>query len=83
MEPVLTPCGHVFCLPCVEESLRHKAACSICRHPLTLEDPLSSRMLNRILNAVSVRRLEGVDAMEYEKRREAFAVREAERRVDP
>lgn len=35
IEPILTPCGHAFCRPCIEESLLHKNACSLCRESIS------------------------------------------------
>ena len=29
-----TPCGHTFCLPCLERSLDYSSTCGICRKPL-------------------------------------------------
>lgn len=81
MEPILTPCGHAFCLPCIEESLRHKNACSLCRDVVTLEEPLPSKLLRNILGRVSAGRLSGAELEEYKKRRESFEEKEMQRRV--
>ena len=34
IHPAITDCGHAFCLPCLEEALKHKPACSLCRKDL-------------------------------------------------
>eukprot|EP01062_Namystynia_karyoxenos_P011359 TRINITY_DN14061_c0_g1_i1.p1 TRINITY_DN14061_c0_g1~~TRINITY_DN14061_c0_g1_i1.p1 ORF type:complete len:581 (+),score=101.89 TRINITY_DN14061_c0_g1_i1:107-1849(+) len=38
VNPVMTPCQHEFCAKCIQESLRHKSECPICRQPLTQDD---------------------------------------------
>lgn len=40
-------------------------------------------MMTKILSAVSTRRFEITDVVEYEKRKQAFAAKEDERRVNP
>ena len=37
-DPVETPCDHVFCRGCVEEGLKHKQECPVCRKVLNVED---------------------------------------------
>jgi len=32
--PTTTPCGHTFCMPCLERVLDHKPFCPVCRHPI-------------------------------------------------
>ncbi|KAG9349062.1 hypothetical protein JZ751_029380 [Albula glossodonta] len=34
-EPVTTPCGHTFCLKCLERSLDHNSKCPLCKEDLT------------------------------------------------
>ncbi|XP_035250088.1 LON peptidase N-terminal domain and RING finger protein 2-like [Anguilla anguilla] len=34
-EPVLTPCGHTFCLSCLERCLDHSPACPLCKESLS------------------------------------------------
>ena len=38
--PVVTKCGHVFCWPCISESLSRSdpPSCPTCQHPLKKED---------------------------------------------
>ena len=31
IDPVKTPCGHVFCTACIVSSLKHKETCPVCR----------------------------------------------------
>lgn len=32
--PVTTPCGHVFCRPCLDKVLDHKTECPLCKNGL-------------------------------------------------
>ncbi|KAJ8393674.1 hypothetical protein AAFF_G00058930 [Aldrovandia affinis] len=34
-EPVTTPCGHTFCLKCLERSLDHNSKCPLCKEDLS------------------------------------------------
>ncbi|MBN3300062.1 LONF3 protein, partial [Amia calva] len=34
-EPVTTPCGHTFCLKCLERCLDHNAKCALCKEELS------------------------------------------------
>lgn len=34
-EPVTTPCGHTFCLKCLERCLDHNSACPLCKEDLS------------------------------------------------
>ena len=31
LKPVLTECGHLFCLPCAEDLAKNNYGCGICR----------------------------------------------------
>ena len=49
--PTLTECGHSFCLPCAEESLRHRGTCSLCRAPLIFDEFSPSPLIEGILSS--------------------------------
>lgn len=34
-EPVTTPCGHTFCLKCLERCLDHNSNCPLCKENLS------------------------------------------------
>jgi len=34
----ITPCAHVFCIPCLQQLVTRTGACGICRHPLAEGD---------------------------------------------
>lgn len=34
-EPVATPCGHTFCLKCLERCLDHNSNCPLCKENLS------------------------------------------------
>uniref|UniRef100_A0A803XLC2 RING-type domain-containing protein n=1 Tax=Meleagris gallopavo TaxID=9103 RepID=A0A803XLC2_MELGA len=34
-EPVTTPCGHTFCLKCLERCLDHNPKCPLCKEGLS------------------------------------------------
>ncbi|XP_036299160.1 LON peptidase N-terminal domain and RING finger protein 3 isoform X2 [Pipistrellus kuhlii] len=44
-EPVTTPCGHTFCLKCLERCLDHNAKCPLCKDGLS--QCLASRKYNK------------------------------------
>ena len=52
VEPMLTPCGHAFCRPCIEESLLHKNACSLCRESISFESPSESKFLRKMVEGI-------------------------------
>lgn len=39
-EPVTTPCGHTFCLKCLERCLDHNSNCPLCKENLSEVSPL-------------------------------------------
>ncbi|KAB1253703.1 LON peptidase N-terminal domain and RING finger protein 3 [Camelus dromedarius] len=39
-EPVTTPCGHTFCLKCLERCLDHNAKCPLCKDGLSQNVPI-------------------------------------------
>lgn len=46
-EPVTTPCGHTFCLKCLERCLDHNPNCPLCKE--NLSEYLASRGYNKTL----------------------------------
>uniref|UniRef100_A0A8C9FM55 RING-type domain-containing protein n=1 Tax=Pavo cristatus TaxID=9049 RepID=A0A8C9FM55_PAVCR len=50
-EPVTTPCGHTFCLKCLERCLDHNPHCPLCKEKLS-EVSISLPQLIKILKAV-------------------------------
>ncbi|XP_014029315.2 LON peptidase N-terminal domain and RING finger protein 2 [Salmo salar] len=46
-EPVTTPCGHTFCLKCLERSLDHNPNCPLCKE--NLSEYLATRGYNKTL----------------------------------
>ncbi|XP_033867621.1 LON peptidase N-terminal domain and RING finger protein 2-like [Acipenser ruthenus] len=44
-EPVTTPCGHTFCLKCLERCLDHNPSCPLCKEDLSLY--LATKMYNK------------------------------------
>ncbi|XP_073446623.1 LON peptidase N-terminal domain and RING finger protein 2 [Dendrobates tinctorius] len=46
-EPVATPCGHTFCLKCLERCLDHNPHCPLCKE--NLSQYLASRAYNKTL----------------------------------
>ncbi|XP_034002527.1 LON peptidase N-terminal domain and RING finger protein 2-like [Trematomus bernacchii] len=46
-EPVATPCGHTFCLKCLERCLDHKSNCPLCKE--NLSEYLATRGYNKTL----------------------------------
>lgn len=46
-EPVATPCGHTFCLKCLERCLDHNPNCPLCKE--NLSEYLASRGYNKTL----------------------------------
>lgn len=56
LEPVTTPCHHIFCQPCINEALLHKLECPNDRHPLVASDvkPISG-ILRRIWEQIGVK----------------------------
>jgi len=49
------PCSHVFCRPCLEPALRLRAACPLCRMPMTRQHLRTSQVVGSILDEVQVR----------------------------
>lgn len=43
--PVTTPCGHVFCRPCLDKVLDHKTECPLCKSSLA---EVSKQFLGKI-----------------------------------
>ncbi|KAI1899295.1 hypothetical protein AGOR_G00060330 [Albula goreensis] len=46
-EPVATPCGHTFCLKCLERCLDHNPTCPLCKE--NLSEYLATRRYNKTL----------------------------------
>eukprot|EP00754_Rhynchopus_humris_P020750 Rhum_TRINITY_DN14713_c4_g1::Rhum_TRINITY_DN14713_c4_g1_i1::g.111460::m.111460/K03174/TRAF3; TNF receptor-associated factor 3 len=38
MVPLVTPCGHEFCPPCLQKAVQHREECPMCRRPLSLNE---------------------------------------------
>eukprot|EP01062_Namystynia_karyoxenos_P011361 TRINITY_DN14061_c0_g2_i1.p1 TRINITY_DN14061_c0_g2~~TRINITY_DN14061_c0_g2_i1.p1 ORF type:complete len:658 (+),score=216.29 TRINITY_DN14061_c0_g2_i1:93-1976(+) len=53
VNPVMTPCQHEFCEKCINEALRHKSECPLCRRPITQDDVKvaikTSRMVGKLI----------------------------------
>lgn len=81
IHPVLTHCGHAFCLPCLEEALKHKSACSLCRKDLDYSSFSESKLIRDIVQRIASR-LREEEEEEFQKRRTAFKEKDAKRCVD-
>ena len=66
-EPVVSPCGHVFCYDCVRQSLAYSMTCPVCRRPIsshrvlcrtealaTLAEELSGTSASRVARRIGV-----------------------------
>ncbi|TMS06851.1 LON peptidase N-terminal domain and RING finger protein 2 [Larimichthys crocea] len=65
-EPVATPCGHTFCLRCLERCLDHNSNCPLCKE--NLSEYLATRGYNKTLLMEEVlQRYLGDELMERKK----------------
>ncbi|KAM5221582.1 LON peptidase N-terminal domain and RING finger protein 3 [Ctenodactylus gundi] len=67
-EPITTPCGHTFCLKCLERCLDHNARCPLCKDGLS--QCLVSRKYNR--NAIMEDLIATFLPEEFQERRRLY-----------
>ena len=46
---MLSGCGHTFCRSCIDEALRVKAECPVCRQPAWCKDIQPHRHVDRVM----------------------------------
>ncbi|KAJ1197882.1 hypothetical protein NDU88_001727 [Pleurodeles waltl] len=56
-EPVTTPCGHTFCLKCLERCLDHNSACPLCKEDLSKYLALRKYCKTELMEALIARYL--------------------------